>query len=314
MSAHYEPLDPDQRGRLLRLAAYASVGVALGLILLKGAVWTMSGSVSLLASLIDSLMDAAASLINLLAVSFALKPADKGHRFGHGKAEALAGLAQATFISVSAVLVFVQGVRRLLDPQPLDGAWLGVAVMLISIAATIGLLLVQRHVIQRTQSTAISADSLHYRSDLLLNASIILALILAQYGLVRADALFGLLIALYIGYSAVRIGLIATQILMDHELPEEVRSQVLGLARAVPGVLGVHDLRTRQSGQHWFMQVHVELPADLSLTAAHALGEAVRLAIVGAYPQAEVLVHKDPVRRDPVGRDPVRRDPVRPDP
>lgn len=295
MSTSGRVLDPEHRGRLLRLAAYASVSVALGLILLKSAVWIMSGSVSLLASLIDSMMDAAASLINLLAVRFALKPADREHRFGHGKAEALAGLAQATFISISAILVFTQGVRRLLDPQPLDGAWLGIVVMLISIVATIGLLLVQRHVIQRTQSTAISADSLHYRSDLLLNGSIILALLLAQYGLVRADALFGLLIALYIGYSAVRIGLTATQILMDHELPDEVRSQVLELARAVPGVIDVHDLRTRQSGQHWFMQVHVELPADLSLTVAHELGEAVRLAIIEAFPQAEVLVHKDPV-------------------
>lgn len=290
-----EILQPEQRARLLRLATYASVAVALGLILLKGTVWTLSGSVSLLASLIDSLMDAAASLINLFAVRFALKPADRGHRFGHGKAEALAGLAQATFISVSAVLVFTQGVRRLLDPQPLDDAWLGVLVMIISILATIGLLLVQRHVIRRTQSTAISADALHYRSDLLLNGSIILALVLAQYGLVRADALFGVLIALYIGYSAIRIGMSATQTLMDHELPDPVRARVLEVARAVPGVLGVHDLRTRQSGQHWFMQVHVELAGDQSLSDAHAQGEAVRLAILGEFPQAEVLVHKDPV-------------------
>ena len=288
-------LTTEQRARLLKLATYASVSVALLLILLKTSVWLMSGSVSLLASLIDSLMDAGASLINLFAVRYALKPADHDHRFGHGKAEALAGLAQAAFITGSAVLVLLQGIDRLLNPRALEAAWLGVAVMLFSIAATMGLLLIQRHVIRRTGSTAIKADALHYRSDLLLNASIIAALLLAHYGIGRADALFGLAIALYIGYGALRIGWDAVQILMDHELPDTVRNEALALARAVPGVVGVHDLRTRQSGQQWFMQMHVELPCDLSLAQAHELGEQVRLAIIERFPQAEVLVHKDPV-------------------
>ena len=287
-------LDPEARNRLLRFATYASVTVALTLIVLKGSVWLMSGSVSLLASLIDSFMDAGASIINLFAVSYSLKPADREHRFGHGKAEALAGLAQSAFISGSAILVFMQGIDRLLNPQPLEAAWLGVMVMLVSIAATIGLLLIQRHVIKHTQSTAISADALHYRSDLLMNLSIIVALILAYYGIARADALFGVVIALYIAYGAVRIGLSATQILMDHELPDEVRAHALTLARAVPGVVGVHDLRARESGQHWFMQLHVELPAEMTLARAHDLGEEVRAVIETAYPQADVLVHTDP--------------------
>lgn len=289
------PLDPAERQRLLTLATYASVGVALLLIVMKSSVWLMSGSVSVLASLIDSLMDAGASIINLLAVRVALKPADRGHRFGHGKAEALAGLAQSAFITGSAVLVLLQGIKRLMEPQPLEAAWLGVAVMLFSIAATVGLLLLQRHVIERTHSTAIRADALHYRSDLLMNTSIILALILAYYGVPLADALFGIGIAIYIGYGAVTIGLAAMQTLMDHELPDEIRSEALRLAREVPGVLGVHDLRTRESGQHWFMQVHVELPGGLTLNEAHELGENVRKAIQTTYPQAEILVHKDPV-------------------
>lgn len=288
-------LDAAQRERLLKLATYASVAVALVLIVLKGSVWLLSGSVSLLASLIDSVMDAGASIINLLAVRLALKPADRGHRFGHGKAEALAGLAQAAFITGSAVLVLLQGIKRLADPQPLDAAWFGVGVMLFSIAATIGLLLVQRYVIARTQSTAIRADALHYRADLLMNTSIIAALLLAYYGVARADAVFGIGIAVYIGYGAVTIGLAALQILMDHELPDDVRAEALRRAREVPGVLGVHDLRTRQSGQHWFMQVHVELPAQMSLTEAHELGEKVRKTIQERFPQADVLVHKDPV-------------------
>jgi cation diffusion facilitator family transporter len=290
-----EYLEPTERERLLKLATYASVAVAFGLIALKGGVWFASGSVSILASLIDSLMDSAASVINLFAVRYALKPADHEHRFGHGKAEALAGLAQAAFIVGSAVLVMLQGVGRLLDPQPISATWLGISVMVLSIIATLGLLAVQRHVIKRTGSTAINADSIHYRSDLLLNASVIVALLLAAYGIQRADALMGLGIALYIGYSALRIGLDAIQILMDHELPEEVRAEALALARSVPGVIDVHDFRSRQSGHHWFMQMHVELPAQMSLLEAHDLGEAVRSALEQRFPQVDVLVHTDPV-------------------
>ena len=284
----------EERARLLRLATRASVAVALVLIVLKATVWMSTGSVSLLAGLIDSLMDAAASIINLFAVGYALKPADKEHRFGHGKAEALAGLAQSAFITGSAVLVLLQGVNRLLNPEPLDTAWAGVAVMVFSIAATLGLLAIQKHVIARTNSTAVGADSLHYRSDLLLNLSIIIALLLAHFGIQQADALFGLGIALFIGYGAVRIGLDAIQILMDHELPDEVRAEALRIARSVPDVIDVHDLRTRQSGQHWFMQLHLELPATLTLADAHERGEQARLAIMARYPQADVLVHKDP--------------------
>lgn len=284
----------EERARLLRLATRASVAVALILIVLKATVWISTGSVSLLAGLIDSLMDAAASIINLFAVGYALKPADKEHRFGHGKAEALAGLAQSAFITGSAVLVLLQGVNRLLNPEPLDTAWAGVAVMVFSIAATLGLLAIQKHVIARTNSTAVGADSLHYRSDLLLNLSIIIALLLAHFGIQQADALFGLGIALFIGYGAVRIGLDAIQILMDHELPDEVRAEALRIARSVPDVIDVHDLRTRQSGQHWFMQLHLELPATLTLADAHERGEQARLAIMARYPQADVLVHKDP--------------------
>ncbi|MEH6498395.1 MAG: cation diffusion facilitator family transporter [Pseudoalteromonas distincta] len=289
------PLKLGERERLLKLATYASVAVAVLLIGLKSSVWLMSGSVSLLASLIDSLMDAAASIINLFAVRYALKPADHEHRFGHGKAEALAGLAQSAFITGSAVLVLLQGIDRLLNPRPLDSAWLGVAVMLFSIAATIGLLLIQRHVIQRTGSTAIRADSLHYRSDLLLNSSIIVALLLAAYGIQRADAFFGLAIALFIAYSAIQIGRDAVQILMDRELSDEVRDEALSLARAVEGVVNVHDFRSRQSGHDWFMQMHVEIPAQTPLLEAHDLGERVRARIIERFPQADVLIHTDPV-------------------
>ena len=281
-------------GRMMRMATYASVSVATMLIVLKAVVWYWSGSVSLLASLIDSLMDAGASLINLFAVAFALAPADKNHRFGHGKAEALAGLAQASFITLSALLVMWQGIERLINPVALEATWYGIAVMLVSIVATMLLLLFQHHVIRQTGSTAIRADAMHYRADLLMNAGIIVALLLAHYGMGGADPVFGIAISLLILYGAIQIGRDSVHILMDHELPDAVRKEVLALARAVPGVVDVHDLRTRESGRQWFMQWHLELDGNLPLHAAHELGEQVSNAIEQRFSEAEVLVHKDP--------------------
>lgn len=280
--------------QLMRLATRAALAVALGLALAKAVAWWLSGSVSLLAGLTDSLLDGAASLINLLAVHYALQPADDDHRYGHGKAEALAGLGQSVFISVSALLVGAQAIDRLLHPQPITAQLLGIAVMLISLAATAGLLVFQRHVVKQTGSTAIRADSLHYRSDLFLNSSILLALALSTQGLVRIDALFGMGIALYILWSAVSIAREAFAVLMDTELSPELSSRMHQLACSVPGVLGAHDLRTRMSGTRWFVQLHLELPGELTLSEAHRLCEAVEKVIRAEFPRAEVLVHADP--------------------
>lgn len=287
-------LAPAERARLLRLATRASLAVAITLIVAKAIAWWLSGSVSLLAGLTDSLMDSAASFINLLAVHYALKPADEDHRYGHGKAEALAGLAQALFISLSAVLICVQAIDRIYNPQPLKAEALGIAVMLLSLAMTAALLMLQGHVIRLTDSTAIRADALHYRSDLLLNGSILLALVLASMGWKQVDALFGLGIAVYILWSAISIAREAGAVLMDKELPPEVSERMHDLVCAVPGVLGAHDLRTRVSGNYWHVQLHLELPAQMPLFQAHALCEAAEAAIHSEFPRAEVLVHADP--------------------
>lgn len=284
-----------EHARLLRLASRTALGVALTLVLAKAIAWWLSGSVSLLAGLTDSLLDSAASLLNLLAVHYAIRPADDDHRYGHGKAESLAGLAQAAFIAVSALLVGAQAIQRLQDPQPLGAPLLGIAVMLLSLLLTAALLLLQQHVIRQTGSPAIRADSLHYRSDLLLNSSILLALALAAYGWEELDALFGLAIAGYILWSALGIARDSVAVLMDEELPPEVSQHMHTLAIAVPGVQGAHDLRTRVSGSHWYVQLHLELPGQLPLEQAHALCVAVEQAITQAYPRAEVLVHADPV-------------------
>jgi ferrous-iron efflux pump FieF len=283
-----------QHARLMRLATFAALAAALTLALAKAIAWWLSGSVSLLAGLTDSLLDGAASLLNLLAVHYALRPADEDHRYGHGKAEALAGLGQALFIGASALLVGSHAIDRLLHPEPIGAPGLGIAVMLLSLAVTIALLLFQNHVVRETGSTAIRADSLHYRSDLLLNGSILLALLLASYGWPQLDAIFGIGIALYIFWSAISIAREAATVLMDQELDPQISTQMHNLACSVPGVLGVHDLRTRLSGTRWFVQLHVELPDELNLRDAHSLCEQVETAIRNEFPRAEVLVHADP--------------------
>jgi len=280
--------------RLLRLATRASLVVASTLIVAKAIAWWLSGSVSLLAGLTDSMLDGAASFLNLLAVHYALRPADEDHRYGHGKAEALSGMAQALFIAVSAFLIGYQAIERILHPEPVGAPGVGIAVMVLSIALTVALLMLQHKVIKETGSAAIRADSLHYRSDLLLNISILVALGMAYVGYAQLDAWFGLAIAVYILWSAITIARETVSVLMDAELPVDVSARMLQLAESVPGVLGAHDLRTRISGNHWFVQLHLELPGSLTLSAAHTLCDAVEHAINLEFPRAEVLVHADP--------------------
>jgi ferrous-iron efflux pump FieF len=288
------PTPPD-KARLLRLATRASVATAALLTLTKLAAWLLTGSVSVLASLVDSLMDAAASVVNLLAVRYSLEPADEEHRFGHGKAESLAGLAQATFIAGSAVFLMLHAIDRLMHPRPLEDVAVGVVVMVFAIAATLALLAVQRYTIKHTGSTAIRADSLHYRSDLLVNASIILALVLELRGWTGLDSLFALGIAGYILYSAWHIAHEAFQLLMDRELTPELVEQLRAAALAQPAVRGIHDLRTRRSGQTAFVQMHIELDADMLLSEAHAAADQVECAIRDTIPGCDVIVHQDPV-------------------
>lgn len=284
-----------EHARLLRLASTASVLVALVLIAAKGMAWFMTDSVSLLASLIDSVMDSAASLINLLAIRYALVPADEDHRFGHGKAEALAGLGQAAFICGSAMFLLLEAVDRLFNPVELQATGLGIAVMLFSLVLTGALVVLQRYVIHRTRSTAIRADSLHYFGDVLVNISIIVALALAAAGWQSLDAWFGVAIAFYIVWNAWEIARDALVHLLDREVSDEVRGEILRLAESRPGVIGVHDLRTRLSGQQMFVQMHLELDRDMPLWQAHAVAEDVELAIRTHYTNCDVIVHEDPV-------------------
>lgn len=283
-----------EHARLLRLATRASVAVACTLIIAKAIAWWLSGSVSMLAGLTDSALDGVTSLLNLLAVHYALRPADDDHRYGHGKAESLAGMAQALFIGGSALLIAFQAYERLKNPEPLGAPWLSIGVIVFSLVLTAALLMLQHRVIKQTGSNAVRADSLHYRSDLLLNGSILIALVLAGLGFEQLDAWFGLGIAAYILWSAIQIARESFSVLMDEELPADVSQHMLELACGVPGVLGAHDLRTRISGNHWFVQLHLELPGELTLSVAHGISDQAADAIHKAYPRAEVLVHADP--------------------
>lgn len=283
-----------EHARLLRLATRASVAVASLLIVTKAIAWWLSGSVSMLAGLTDSLLDGVTSFLNLLAVHYALRPADDDHRYGHGKAESLAGMAQALFIAVSAVLIAIQAIERLKHPEPIGAPWIGIGVIVFSLVMTVALLVLQHRVVKATGSNAVRADSLHYRSDLLLNGSILMALVLASFGWPQLDAWFGLGIAGYILWSAIQIARQSFSVLMDEELPADVSQNMLELACSVPGVLGAHDLRTRISGNIWYVQLHLELPGELTLSVAHDLSDRAAEAIERRYPQAEVLVHADP--------------------
>jgi len=286
-----KPLD---RAGLLKLASVASVITAGFLIVAKLIAWYMTGSISLLASLVDSVMDSIASLINLFAIRYSLQPADEQHRFGHGKAEPLAGLAQAAFIAGSAVFLIFHAIDRLRYGHAIEQIGIGIGVMILAIFLTLVLLAIQRYVIRKTDSTAIRADSLHYLTDLLTNMSILLALYLSTLGWEWADPVFAIGVAIYIFYSAFQIGHEAFQQLMDRELPDEILEQIQATAMSHPEVTGTHETRTRQSGQTRFVQLHLELNENMSLKRAHEIADQVEAEIMAFLPGAEVIIHQDP--------------------
>jgi ferrous-iron efflux pump FieF len=285
----------EDAGRLMRQATYVSVAAAFLLILVKLAVWLASGSVAILASLLDSLLDAAASMVNLLAVRQALVPADREHRFGHGKAEPLAGLVQSAFIAGSAVLLLVEAAKRLIEPMPIAHAGLGIAVMAGSMVVTVSLVAYQRHVIARTNSTAIRADSLHYVSDILVNGGVIVALVLTQwFDAPLIDPLLGAAIGVYILYSAWTIARLSLDMLMDREMPDEDRRRIRDICLSHPAVRKMHDLRTRVSGPSRFIQLHIEMDGNMTLLQAHEVSDSVEDQLQAAFPDAEVMIHQDP--------------------
>jgi len=288
-------LPSEDAGPLMKLATYASVTVATVLIVTKAVAWVLTDSVSLLSTLIDSLLDVGASLVNLIAVRHALEPADREHRFGHGKAEALAGLAQAAFIGGSAMFLVVQAGERLINPRFVVNTEIGHGVMVLAIVLTIGLVVFQRYVVRKTGSIAITADSAHYQMDVLVNLSVIVSLLMvSEFGLVWADPAFAIAIAGYILWGAWQIGVASMNMLMDRELPDGDRQRIREIALAHPAVVGVHDLRTRSAGNQLFIQMHLEMNGDITLHDAHVISDQVEASVMKAFPNAQVLIHEDP--------------------
>ncbi|MBK8160416.1 MAG: cation diffusion facilitator family transporter [Rhodospirillaceae bacterium] len=289
------PITREEAGRLMRLASNAAVAAALLMIGLKFYAYLATGSVSLLSTLFDSALDIAASLVNLLAVRHALMPADAEHRFGHGKAEPLAGLMQVAFILGSSLLLLMEVYDHFVHPKPVTRPGVGIAVMGLSIVITGALILLQRHVVARTGSVAIKADSAHYGSDFLVNFSVIAALLISwNFGLWWTDPLFGLLVALYIAYTAITIGRQSYDMLMDREMDEAERARIIDIVESHPQAVSLHDLRTRRAGQDMFIQFHLELPDTISLIEAHLISDAVEASLHEAFPSAEIIIHQDP--------------------
>jgi len=285
----------DAAAPLMKRATYAAVAVAALLIALKLFGWLLTGSVSVLSSLLDSLLDIAASLVNLVAVHHAVTPADREHRFGHGKAEPLAGLGQSAFIAGSAVFLFIEVLHRVLNPVTIENSRIGIGVMVFSIVVTLGLVRYQRYVVARTGSLAIGADELHYRGDIILNGSVILSLILSGVlGWSFIDPVFGVAIAVWIVYSSWQIAERSLTQLMDREMPDEERARIRAIALGHHEVSAVHDLRTRAAGPTAFVQLHIEMDGDLTLARSHTVSDEVEARILEAFPNAEVIIHQDP--------------------
>ncbi len=281
--------------RLLRLATHAAVAVALLLSLAKLIAWLSSGSVAMLGSLVDSLLDCLASSLNWLAVRHALSPPDREHRFGHAKAEPLAGLGQAVFVGGSAIFLLYESIDRLLHPSPLGPIGASLAVMILAIVLTVALVMIQRRAIAATDSVAITADSLHYTGDLLGNIAVIATLLVASKpGWQWLDPVTASCIAALILSSTWKIASKACNQLMDRELSEEARSRILAIAAEHPRVRAVHDLRTRKAGIGTFIQLHLEMDPALTLIEAHRIADEVEHAILAAFPHAEVIIHQDP--------------------
>lgn len=286
----------DEKSQYMRRASLITLAGVSFLICIKLAAWGATGSLSLLSSLVDSAMDLLASLTNFFAIRYALVPPDNEHRFGHGKVEYIAGMGQAIFISVTAVMVGAEAIHRLFAPQPVEHGAMGIVVMVVSIIVTLGMVAYQRHAIARTDSTAVKADYVHYVMDALANVAVIIALLLLiWFGWTWADPLCALGIAFYILHGAWQVGSTAFNNLMDREFDDAERDVITATVLAHAEVRGLHALKTRRSGLLSFIQLHIDIDGGLPLTQAHRITEEVEAAVQELHPHAEVLIHADPV-------------------
>jgi len=295
MSAAAHGLSPAESARLTRRVTLLSVAVAAVLVALKAGAWLASGSVAVLASLADSGLDLLASLVTLFAVRYAAAPPDAEHRFGHGKAEAFAGLLQGGLVFASAALVAREAIDGLIAPHPIrQGGW-AVAVMAVSTLLTAFLITAQSWVLRRTSSVAVAGDRAHYASDLASNlVGLVGIAVAAAAGVSGFDAVAGLVIAALLLWGAVGVFRQASAQLLDRELPDGERARIVDLVTEDPRLTDVHQLRTRASGPYVHMQMHVDLDPNLSLESAHQAIVDAENRVLSAFPAADIIIHPDP--------------------
>lgn len=292
---HREELLAIGNARLRRLATYASIAVALTLIIAKLAAYLMTDSVAMLSSLLDSTIDLLSSAVTAFGVANALRPPDRQHRFGHGKAEPLAALAQAAFIVGSSVLLGYEALSRFYNPHEIHNENIGYGIMALAVVMTLALVQFQHVVVKRTSSMAIGADRLHYMGDLLVNIAVAVAFALHQWtGILWFDPLFAIIVAGSLTGMAIHIARHALDVLMDKELPESDREKIKEIVKNHPKVRGLHDMRTRSDSDRVFLELHVEMDADMPLAEAHEVSENIVALVRQHYADADVLIHQDP--------------------
>ena len=279
---------------LVKLASKMAIFVAATLVFTKLYAWWVSSSSAMLASTTDSILDVFASLCSFIIIRFSLSPADEEHRFGHGKAENLAALMQSSFVLGSAILLMLHGVDRIISPQEVTHSSIAIGISVLAIVLTVALISVQKYVISKTKSVAIGADSLHYQSDLLLNAGVILALVLNAYNWPQADGIFTVLVGVFLLTGAIKMIYHSIHDLMDRELAVEDLQSIKAVINSHPRANGFHELRTRQSGKMRFIQFHLELDDNLSLLQAHQISDEVEQELLKIFTDTEVFIHQDP--------------------
>jgi len=280
----------EARRKLMRMATIASVVVASFLILVKLLAWSVSGSSSLLASLVDSVMDGTTALISVAVIRFSLAPADEAHRFGHGKADALGALLQGAFIAGSGLFLLLHSIERILRPVPIEEEMIGIVAMLFSMLATIALILVQRHVLARTESSIINANFVNYLGDLFANALVLFALFLSKNGLSQWDAILAVILSLYLLYSAKKILAVSVRSLLDTELSDDTRCAIKQLVLGHEEVEAVARLRSRDTGPYYVIQLDVELNEELTVKDGHRICQETEAILRKQYPHSDIMI------------------------
>ena len=289
---------------LVKSASIASLLVASTLIVLKYYAWVATSSVSMLGSLADSLIDFLASIFVFIAITYSFLPADEKHRFGYGKSEGLAAFIQSLLIGISGIYVFIEAIKRLLNPSQINQPNIAILIILVSIVLTIALIMYQRYVVKKSQSMAIESDQYHYLTDTVINLSVLFSIVITGWTrFTFIDAVVGLLISGVVLYTAFILLKKSFKILLDQEIQSSHRDQIRKIALQHPQVLGFHDLRTRDTGQKYIIQFHLELDPNMTLLESHKITDEVTDNVLDVYPNSELIIHTDPLGIDEV-RDP----------